>query len=237
MDINKFKTRFEGAAWANPSNLIPISIGGLGSIGSWTSLFLARTQIFELFLIDFDEVDEENIAGQFFAPSQKDDVKTKALKENISIFCGKDDNIYTSISDISLIKSVSYVCVSAFDNMEARKVMFKKWKDLVFDEKFTSREISPIFIDGRLNAEKIQVFFVLPEGAVRYEETLLNDSEIPDDVCSYKYTTHFSSMIASRITQGLLNHITNCLVKDSIYEVPYMVEEEGPLFITEIKTY
>jgi hypothetical protein len=115
---------------------------------------------------------------------------------------------------------------SAFDNMEARKVMFANWKReaLAFEES--------IFIDGRLLAEQLQVFFVTLDKADFYEDVyLFEDSEVEDASCSYKQTTHFAATIAAKMVQGF----TNWLAKDAMAEVPFYYEEFGTLFMTTIE--
>lgn len=232
--------RFEGALWAKTKEKFSVTIGGLGSIGSWTSLFLARTGRFYLFMVDNDTIELINLGGQFYKASQKDELKVHAVTSNIVDFCGDNADIYitTNVSKIQSVKKVSTICISGFDNMEARKNMFNKWKSSVdyWNKNKPEKSITPIFIDGRLNAEKIQVFYVTPDRISDYEKHLFEDESIPEEVCSYKYTTHFSSMIGSRITQGLLNHVANYVNNDDICDIPFLIEEEGPLFDITIKT-
>ena len=53
---------------------------GAGSIGSWTSLCLSRTNLFNIFLQDFDIFEEKNLKGQFVTVDLIGKKKPEALK-------------------------------------------------------------------------------------------------------------------------------------------------------------
>ena len=91
----------------------------------------------------------------------------------------------------------------------------------------------PIFIDGRLLMEQMQIFCVRgdkPNDIKRYEEEFLfDDSEVDDDLCTAKQTTHSAAMIAGFMTGFLTNHSTNVSLKKEAREVPFMTEYFIPL--------
>ena len=116
---------------------------------------------------------------------------------------------------------------SAFDNMDARRAMFKVWK-----RSWNSMN-RPIFIDGRLNAEQFQIFCVTPENADVYERIhLFNDSEVEDAPCSAQQTTHTAAMIAGHMVGFFTNHITNINLRDEVREIPFMYEYFTPMNLT-----
>ena len=89
-----------------------------------------------------------------------------------------------------------------------------------------------IFIDGRLNAEQFQVYYVTLENCIEYEKNhLFDDKEVEDTNCSYKQTTHFAAAIAAKMIQGFTAFL------DETYELPFRYEEIGPLFLTDIKNH
>lgn len=226
--IDVKKSRFRDANWFSEVNnlKIPIIIGGVGGIGSWLVLLLSRVINSDLNIIvyDFDFVEEINIAGQLYKVSDVGKRKTEAVSEIVKELSGYDkiipqNSVYgeTSLS--------SPIMFSAFDNMKARKDMFENWK------KEALKYPKSIFIDGRLLAEQFQVFFVTPDRIEEYEKKyLFSDSEVKDESCSYKQTSHFAAAIAAKMVQGF----TNWFVKD-ISQLPFYYEEIGGLFLSGTK--
>ena len=220
------KSRFRDATWFEKVDKfdIPVVIGGAGGIGSWLTLFLARMlpSTGYIFLYDYDNVEEVNMAGQLYAKEHINRPKVDAMQDIVSRFTD-----YTHLScqneKYTADSLRSPVMFSAFDNMEARKVMFENWKSQV------GKGVDEIFIDGRLLAEQLQVFYVTPETADTYERKyLFDDSEVEEENCSYKQTTHFAAAIAAKMVQGF----TNWLVRDQV-ELPFYYEEIGSLFLTD----
>lgn len=224
-EIDVTKSRFRDASWyGNVETLTtPIVVGGAGGIGSWLTLFLARMLSDNyLFLYDFDNVEEVNMAGQLFGKTHINMPKVNAVQDIITNFTE-----FTKLSAQNEKYTVdslrSPIMFSCFDNMEARKVMFNNWSSEA------PKHENSVFIDGRLLAEQLQVFIVTPETARRYQkEFLFDDAEVEDTNCSYKQTTHFAAAIAAKMVQGF----TNWLIKDEA-EVPFYYEEIGSLFLTK----
>ena len=225
--IDVKKSRFSDASWFDKLNefVVPIVIGGVGGIGSWLTFFLARMlpPQSHLIIYDFDVVEEINIAGQLFRISDVGRAKVTAIKEIVHSFSGYA-NIQKQAYAYDSESLKSPIMFSAFDNMKSRKIMFENWM-----EEAKSYPDS-IFIDGRLNAEQFQVYYVTLEHAVRYEKDhLFDDKEVEDTNCSYKQTTHFAAAIAAKMVQGFTGFL------DDIYELPFRYEEIGSLFLTDIK--
>lgn len=222
--------RFNGLPWYEPIQKKKILIVGAGGIGSWTALFLSR--IFEnsnVTVIDFDLIEEYNLAGQFYAKSQIGKTKVGALSNSIMNNYGGYITIYPiRVQDIGNITEYDYI-ISAVDNMEARKYIFDRVSSN--EDKFI-----PI-IDGRLLAESYQILTVSsPELLEQYKATLFQDSDVADLACSAKATTHCGASIAADITGLIVNMVTNEDAKDNIREVPFMISKHFDLmyYDTEI---
>ena len=112
--------------------------------------------------------------------------------------------------------------------MEARKILFNLWKRKFIPAR---NRYNPIFIDGRLNAEQFQVFFVTPDKAELYEKHLFDDSEVPDLPCSYKYTSHTACMIASVMVNGFTNWLANEKIGADFRELPFKITYDLPLML------
>lgn len=216
--------RFQGLDWYSQDNAPVVVVGGAGGIGSWLSFFLARAN-FNVTLSDFDIVEEHNIGGQLFKRNQIGKYKAEAVGRNVSEFSTNTINAQTvKITEETATHEFMF---SAFDNMDARRAMFKVWK------RSWNNMNRPIFIDGRLNAEQFQIFCVTPENADVYERIhLFNDSEVEDAPCSAQQTTHTAAMIAGHMVGFFTNHITNINLREEVREIPFMYEYFTPMNLT-----
>lgn len=229
-NIDIKKSRFRDAEWFEKANdfSTPIIVGGAGGIGSWLMLLLTRILNYkkcDIYLYDFDSVEEINMAGQLYTRSDIGNNKAEAVKRIVEKFSEYYSvfPVSTPYDKSSLASSVMFSC---FDNMQARKIMFEKWKE----EALNSPLEKSIFIDGRLLAEQFQVFFVTLDRIPMYKKYLFDDKDVPDMNCSYKQTSHFAAAIAAKMIQGF----TNWLAGD-VTELPFYYEEIGSLFITGTK--
>lgn len=216
------KTRFSGAEWfkAGPQEII---IGGVGGIGSWLAFWLSRIG-HDLYLFDGDTIDDVNLAGQFYKKHQLGELKVVGVKDNINQFCTNNININTWYDKDSIVTPIMF---SAFDNMEARKLMFQKWKD---------QEDREVFIDGRLLMEIGMVYCVQKGEEDLYESELFDDSEVEDAACNYKATTHCGAFIASLMTSVFNNWLANKQTGIEMSFVQFRTDFELPMLtLTEVK--
>lgn len=217
--------RFKDAPWF-PQRTELVMVGGAGGIGSWLTFFLAKAG-FTPMVFDFDTVEEHNLGGQLFRQKDIGLNKVIAVSEIVREFCGVDINI--SSSRIDEDSPTNHFMFSAFDNMEARKHLFAAWK-----RSHETCTVIPIFIDGRLLMEQMQIFCVTPDNMDEYErEHLFNDSEVEDEPCTLKQTSHTAAMIATHMIGFFTNHITNIYERESIREVPFYYEYFVPINLTE----
>ena len=231
-------SRFKDAPWF-PKEETAIIVGGAGGIGSWLSLLLSRAGFYPI-VYDYDRLEEHNLAGQLYTKldAENNVLKVDALKGLCKNFADTDITVmnerYTKDS-----MSHHYV-MSAFDNMQARKDMFSAWCEYVKDWKFLKEHEEdlngedkfdevPIFIDGRLTAEQMQIFCVTPDRIEAYKEHLFDDSEVEDAPCTMKQTSHSAAMIASHMVGFFTNHMTNNAEKDTTRALPFLWEYFIPL--------
>ena len=231
-------SRFKDAPWF-PKEETAIIVGGAGGIGSWLSLLLSRAGFYPI-VYDYDRLEEHNLAGQLYTKldAENNVLKVDALKGLCKNFADTD---ITVMNERYAKDSMSHHYVmSAFDNMQARKDMFEAWceyvedweslqkheKDLNGEDKFNE---VPIFIDGRLTAEQMQIFCVTPKNISKYKEHLFDDSEVEDAPCTMKQTSHSAAMIASHMVGFFTNHMTNNAEKDITRALPFLWEYFIPL--------
>jgi molybdopterin/thiamine biosynthesis adenylyltransferase len=212
--------RFSEAPFYKPGQIV--TIGGAGGIGSWLCLYLARLEC-KMYIYEYDTIDETNMGGQLFGVSHIGLNKAEGVKKIAELFTGESSNI-TCLGKFEEDSIVTDVCFSAFDNMAARKAMFNKWKSL---------ENRKLFVDGRMLMQSGQVYVVMPGREEMYESTLFDDSDVEDQPCSAKATSHSGGFIAALMTAALTNHIT--AENDFPLISPFKTVYDFPIF--EFLTY
>lgn len=218
--------RFKDAAWF-PKEDETVMIGGAGGIGSWLTLFLTRAG-FKPTVFDFDLIEEHNLGGQLFRQSDIGRHKVNALQNILTEFAGVTINAFTNRIDEN--SAGHHFVFSAFDNMKARKDLFEAWK-----RNIEGCTVTPIFIDGRLEMEQMQIFCVTPDKILDYEKQLFDDFEVEDAPCTMKQTSHSAAMIATLMTSFFTNHMTNIYERDVVRDVPFYHEFFIPLALTNNK--
>jgi molybdopterin/thiamine biosynthesis adenylyltransferase len=217
--------RFKDAPWF-PERDELVMIGGAGGIGSWLTFLLVRAG-FKPTIYDFDVIEEHNIGGQLFRTDDIGIRKVDALHRIIKDYCGEEINTFSEmITDES---PSHYFMFSAFDNMKARKDLFEVWKKSI-----DGCPVTPVFIDGRLVMEQLQIFCVTPDKIEQYEtKYLFDDAEVEDVPCTIRQTSHSAAMIASHMVAFFTNHITNIYEREVVRDVPFFYEYFIPVSLTE----
>lgn len=221
------QSRFKDAPWFPKHNELCL-VGGAGGIGSWLTFFLTKIG-FKVNLYDFDAVEDHNLGGQLFQQADLGKPKVLAMQSIVHNFC--NGNISTFNEAITRNTPHHYYSFSAFDNMEARRTLFMNWKD-----SWGSAENldTPIFIDGRLEIEQLQIFCVTPKNADKYEaQHLFHDSAVEEAPCTMKQTSHTAAMIGSLMSAFFTNHITNVYLGETLREVPFYYEFVVPMNFTQ----
>jgi molybdopterin/thiamine biosynthesis adenylyltransferase len=225
MKLKNSRIRFSSVDWFN--ELREISIGGVGTIGTHLSLSLARSGDHTLILYDNDIVEMENLSGQLFPLSAINENKVEAVKELILTYTEIDPVKVFPVKELIVEGTyVSPVCFSCFDNMKGRKTMFEQWCKL---------EDREIFIDGRMTIESYEVYTVTKGNEERYRATLFDDSELPDQICSFKNTSHTGALIGARMTVMFTNHLANVKMGIAMRSVPFKFREEMQMNLINIE--
>lgn len=208
------KVRYSTAEWLKKVQKTHVTIIGIGGIGSWTAMSIARMSMGSIFCFDDDAVDAMNMAGQMYRLSDIGEKKTTAVNKIIKeyvptlkggFFCEKYSN-----------QALTPITITALDSMAARELVWQQYKrQFLSDMNNVNKEC--LFVDGRMAAEAFQVFAFRPrskEDIERYEKTLFSDSEARVTECSYKATTFVGMGIAAIITAAVKEHIR---IKDDTF--------------------
>lgn len=236
--IREESSRFSAALWFDKVKKLKVTIAGLGGIGSYTAFLIARCYPQFLYIIDPDTVESANLSGQLFGTYDIGNTKVSAVRDFIykytnttSVYC--DTHYFTSDSHIPY----SSIMICGFDSMQARREYYQYWKDHIGTE---GDPKECLYIDGRLAAEKLQVFCITGDNTYaqkKYEEEyLFSDSEADETMCSYKQTSYMASMIGSIITNLFVNFVSNLCISD-LRSLPFITEYNGEITkfkITEV---
>lgn len=215
------RSRFKDAVWFKPE--YHITIGGIGSIGSWLALFMGRI-VDNINIYEMDVIEEHNLSGQLYPKNHVGLTKLASIRRTLSEF--SPQSRIRGNGEFQLESPVTPICFSCFDSMKARRLMFEQWK---------KDDNRMVFIDGRLTAEDFWVYTVIPGREEEYEKMLFSDDEVDDLPCSFKSTTHISSMLASYMVNMYTNYITNVVYKDDIASLPFEIVYNAPLNLLETK--
>ena len=128
---------------------IPISIIGVGGIGSPVCLCLAKMGFDNITVYDFDTVESHNIPNQFHIPNNIGKLKVDSMKELTNQLTGcRIIPINNRITQDS--NQLKGIVICAIDNMPERKIILEK------------SEYAQLFIDARMSAEKYSITTIQP---------------------------------------------------------------------------
>lgn len=221
--MNDTTARFSGAEWYNEIQRANIILAGLGGIGSWTALQLARMVPSRMVLYDDDIVEAVNMAGQLYGYNDVGKNKVNAVSELITSYTSMQ-SVYAVPEKFTSECEAGDIMICGFDNMEARNTFFNSWETHVMCKPEEERR-KCLFIDGRLSMDELQVLCMSGEDSyniMRYRnEFLFSSREAEHTVCSMKQTTYLASMIGSFIVNLFTNWVANLLDPVIPYDVPF----------------
>ena len=221
--MNDTTARFSGAEWYNEIQRTNIILAGLGGIGSWTALQLARMVPSRMVLYDDDVVEAVNMAGQLYGYNDVGKNKVNAVSELITSYTSMQ-SVYAVPEKFTSECEAGDIMICGFDNMDARKTFFNSWEAHVMCIPEEERR-KCLFIDGRLSMDELQVLCMSGEDSyniMRYRnEFLFSSREAEHTVCSMKQTTYLASMIGSFIVNLFTNWVANLLNPIIPYDVPF----------------
>ena len=239
---NDDSARFSGAEWFSKMQEVGVSIIGLGGIGSWLALLLSRLKVRAMYCKDMDKVEAVNLAGQLYQSNDVGSNKTEAVRNLINRFNDRRPSMYMDSTEFTVdshIPEVSYRAsvhniMLGLDSITTRQTVYNYWKRAVMND---SKEY--ILIDGRLTADKWQIFAIPSKDQKRMEvyekEWLFPQSEAQHLPCSFKQTTYMAAMIASYMCNLFVNFIAESTKPIVPYSIPFMTEFDAQTF--EMKTY
>lgn len=168
----------------------PVHVVGLGGIGSALLLPLVKLGVREIHIWDDDNVEPHNVPAQLlFRASDVGRPKVDALVDFVDAF-GMDVTIHPHRSWVTPSTDLEGVVMSGVDTMSSRKMI---WEAVKFNPQI------PLYLDGRIGAENVQVFSVDPvddTSITMYEQWLFMDGESWSLPCSARTIIHSPLQVA-----------------------------------------
>jgi len=170
-------------------NRHPVTVVGVGAIGSHLAEMLAKLGVPRFPLIDPDEIDTVNLSVQGFYETEVGQNKADAVAKRIGAISGA-----TTVSPVcglyspEMIESgaVVFACV---DSIRTRRTIFRDF----------CRNDWTVLLDGRMAAESLQAFCVrrCSEPLDRYQATLFPAHEARRESCTARSTIYCAAMAAA----------------------------------------
>jgi hypothetical protein len=197
MNRDRFSGVFNASRW-------PVTLVGLGGIGSNLAVMLGKMGFNPLTLVDGDKVSEENIGTQLYEQNDVGGWKTAVTSARLSRF-SPDTQVFTLTAfvegDTPWHELASPLVVSAVDSIAARQAI---WAAIAGRDWL-------LYVDARMALETAQVWAVTKDIEQNYEAALAaqDDSLIPDDPCTARATFYGGALAASCAAYVLRRFITS----------------------------
>lgn len=181
---------------SEPFKYKAIHIVGCGNIGSHTAEAIARMGFENIFLYDFDDVEEVNLSTQNFLTSDIGKPKIEVIDDrllqiNRNIVVTKVPGAITADSKLPIEPGNTLALISGLDSIEARSMLCQ----LLIDSK-----IQVEIIDGRIGKEQVEVLHAdFPEAW----DIEIGDEERADVSCTEKYISYTPILCAALIANNL----------------------------------
>lgn len=237
--VDETTSRFSGAIWYEEIQKQVVTLAGVGGVGSYVGFLLGRLKPQRLIIYDPDRVETVNMSGQLYGQTDVGKYKSVALSIMIRNYANYN-NIVALNDRFDANSEATDIMICGFDNMEARKVFYERWKQRVLSYPTGSNDRKKcLFIDGRLAAEEFQVLSIQgndDRAMKEYEgKWLFSDVEAEETICSYKQTTFMANMIASVMVNIFVNFVANqCnLIIDR--DVPFFISYDASTMFTKVE--
>lgn len=174
----------------------PVTVIGLGGIGRPVSETLAEMGCKNLTLYDPDSVEEHNRPNQAYQKEDIGKLKVDATKEIINQFAEWCETL-TVAERFEGQRPLEGIVISGVDSMKSRQVI---WQAVRYNLNV------PLYIDGRIGGEYMQIHAVRPcrlEDIESYEKTLYSDENASRAPCVRQNIIYVGKIIGGLIALQL----------------------------------
>lgn len=185
-----------------------VLIIGAGGIGSWTALALAKTGVKKITIVDFDTVEDVNLAPQFYNADHNGMHKAEALISRLYKECQFTNQEFYCVNEAwgnwrhneYIEKQNVEIVIMAVDSMDVR---MKIWSDIKYAG-------LGLVIDGRMAKEMLSLYVVIPsneESVAAYEKNLYPSTEADPTPCTERAVAYNQFVIAGLITATVKHYV------------------------------
>jgi molybdopterin/thiamine biosynthesis adenylyltransferase len=160
----------------------PIHILGVGGVGSFTAMLLAKMGCNNINVYDDDIVEEHNVVSQFFTTLDLGLSKVDALQKNVNDHADIVINKYPTAIEENINNGLVIIAV---DKMKRRAELATLYKDK-----------NIFIIDGRMGGMQLEIYCY---HAANYPSTIISENMVSPDLCTAKSICFNTAMIASYI--------------------------------------
>jgi molybdopterin/thiamine biosynthesis adenylyltransferase len=195
-----------------------VSIVGVGSIGSFTSLVLSKMGITKFVLYDFDRIEDHNIPNQFYMLKQIGGKKNEECKKLLKSF-NKNLDIITEDRVKKDTVLMTQTVISCCDNMATRRLVYE-----LIDPRITKH-----LLDARMGGEVLRIYSVdTSKDMKQYEKTLYSDDKAEKETCTSKAIIYNVAGAASLISNQIKK-----MLKEEDYHNEIVFDFKNMMMITK----
>jgi sulfur carrier protein ThiS adenylyltransferase len=178
---------------------------GVGAIGRQVALQLTAMGIPWLQLIDYDVVEESNLASQGYLENDLGRLKVEATRDLcLQINSGLD--VYTISERFRRSIDIGNIVFCCVDRIDVRRLIWESVKDRV-----------NLFCDGRMSAEVLRVLTACDfESRKYYPSTLFHAEEAFVGPCTAKTTIYCANIAAGLMLQQFTKYLRGMPVEPDI---------------------
>jgi molybdopterin/thiamine biosynthesis adenylyltransferase len=196
-----------------PDELPWVTMIGVGGIGSFTVLALAKMGCEHITIFDDDKVEDHNLPSQLYPIDSIGNDKVSAAQWVCNAFAGVEPMVYAAKFGEHSIPS-SEVIISGVDSMRSRKEIWEKIKGNMRVK---------LYIDARMGAQVLRIHSINPndkEQVEWYESTLYSDEEASEEPCTAKAIIYTGFAIASLVANQVKKFSKKeVVVKEIIFDL------------------
>lgn len=179
--------------------VVPVTVIGVGAVGSAVARVLSQLGFRTLCLIDPDVVEPQNIGMQFYSVADTGQPKVRACKKNLQFFLP-----HLAIETRARAyrgEPLDGIVVSGVDRAEARRTI---WRCVRFNPAV------PLFVDGRTAGEEVHGYAIrpcFPEDIAFFERHLPADQDTAQIPCTETGAPHALAILAGLMANQIVRWV------------------------------
>lgn len=200
-----------------PTDLMfPITVLGVGGIGSWTTFALGKMGAMSITVVDFDKIEEHNIPSQLYSPDDVGKSKVDALQVIVRTFANRTIVPFNGTVQEYAGAGLPFgrVVICAVDSLAERKKIWQVIKPLMGG--------IDLYIDARMGGEQLRLLCVSPFSAdsiLKYDKKMETPATADPTPCTERAVIYNTFLVG-----GFIASIVKKYAKKQDIEFDYMFD-------------